>query len=135
MNRRAVLRSACRHYRDLGLAECTQVVEGNSVNLFLWRGDAIQDGLVALLRSRGLAAENHGICVEVGRSSVPRLTAVLQEIAAAPCPPPDQVLNRQAIGNPEKWDWVLPDHLFHASYASSRLDLVGAHAWCAGWKG
>jgi hypothetical protein len=40
-------------------------------------------------------------------------------------------LNRQAIGNPEKWDWVLPDRLFHASYASSRLDLAGAHAWCA----
>ena len=130
---RDVLRAARRHYRELGLSECTQIAEGNSVNLFLWRGDAVQDGLVALLRSRGLAAEIHGICVEVGRSSVQRLTAELQEIAAAPCPAPDQVLNRQAIGNPEKWDWVLPDRLFHASYASSRLDLAGAHAWCSGW--
>jgi len=99
---REVLRSARRHYRDMDLSECVQVAEGNGVNLFPWRGDAVQDGLVALLRARGLAAENHGICVEVGRVSVPRLTAVLQEIAAAPCPPPEQVLNREAIGNPEK---------------------------------
>ena len=130
---REVLRAARRQYRDLGLSECVLAAEGSSVNLFLWRGDALQDGLVALLRARGLEAENYGICVEVRSSSVPRLTAVLQEIAAAPCPTPDQVLNRQAIGNPEKWDWVLPDRLFHASYASSRLDLVGAQGWCAEW--
>jgi ATP-dependent Lhr-like helicase len=48
----AVLRAARRHYRDLALSECAQVVEGNSVNLFLWHGDAVQDGLVALLRAR-----------------------------------------------------------------------------------
>ena len=130
---REVLRAARRQYRHLGLGESVLVAEGSSVNVFLWRGDALQDGLVALLRSRGLAAENQGICVEVSRCSVPRLTAALQEIAAAPCPSPDRVLNRQAIGNPEKWDWVLPDRLFHASYASSRLDLAGAHGWCAEW--
>lgn len=126
----SVLRAARRQYRDLGLSERIQVAEGNGVNLFLWRGDAMQDGLVALLRAHGLAAENHGICVLVGRASLARLAAVLQEITAAPCPSPDQVLNREAIGNPEKWDWVLPDRLFHASYASSRLDLAAAHAWC-----
>jgi ATP-dependent Lhr-like helicase len=130
---REVLRSARRHYRDLALSECTQVVEGSHINLFLWRGDAVQDGLVALLRAHGLTAENYGICVEVGRSNLPRLTAVLKEIAAEPCPLPEKVLNRQAIGNPEKWDWVLPDRLFYASFASSRLDLAGAHAWCVEW--
>lgn len=125
-----VLRAARQHYRDLGLGACTQIAEGNSVNLFLWRGDAVQDGLVALLISHGLKAENHGICIEIGRSSLPMLSAVLQAIAAAPCPQADRILNRQAIGNPEKWDWVLPDRLFYASYASSRLDLAGAHSWC-----
>ncbi len=130
---RSVLRAARRHYRDLGLRHCAQVIEGNSVNLFLWRGDAVQDALVALLESRGLKAENHGICVEIGRVGMPQLSAVIQDIAATPCPAPDQVLSRKAIGNPEKWDWVLPDRLFYASYASSRLDLAGAHGWCLEW--
>jgi ATP-dependent Lhr-like helicase len=127
---RDVVLAARRHYRDLNLSQCAQVIEGNSVNLFPWRGDAVQDGLAALLMSRGLAAENYGIYLEVRKATLPHITDVLREIAAAPCPTPDQVLNRQAIGNPEKWDWVLPDRLFHASYASSRLDLAGAHSWC-----
>jgi len=43
------------------------------------------------------------------------------------------MLSRKAIGDPEKWDWALPDRLFYASYASSRMDLMGAHAWCSQW--
>ena len=128
-----VLRSARQHYRDLDLNACTYVVEGSDINLFLWHGDAVQDALVALLISHGLKAENHGICIEIGRSSLPMLSAVLRTIAAEPCPQADQILNRQAIGNPEKWDWVLPDRLFYASFASSRLDLAAAHAWCVAW--
>jgi ATP-dependent helicase Lhr and Lhr-like helicase len=128
-----VLRAARQHYRDLDLNARTYVVEGSHINLFLWHGDAVQDALVALLISHGLKAENHGICIEIGRSSLPMLFAVLRAIAAEPCPQVDQILNRQAIGNPEKWDWVLPDRLFYASFASSRLDLAAAHAWCVAW--
>jgi ATP-dependent Lhr-like helicase len=131
---RDVLRVARRQYRDLKLADCIQVTEGKSVYLFLWRGDAIQNGLVTLLQHHGLEAENWGICVVVKKINPPQLTAVLQAIAASPCPRPDQVFNRKAIGNPEKWDWALPDRLFYASFASVRLDLVGAHACCEGWE-
>jgi ATP-dependent Lhr-like helicase len=127
---RAVLYAARKQYHELGLHTRTQVEEGRNVSLYLWHGDAVQDGLVALLSRHGLNAENHGICIDVSCTNQARLTAVLQAIAAAPCPPADQLLNRQNIGNPEKWDWALPDRLFYASYASSRLDLVGAHAWC-----
>jgi len=82
---------------------------------------------------RGLKAENQGICIEVNRSDIPRLTALLQELAASPCPTPEQLLSRQAIGNPEKWDWMLPDRLFYDSFASTRLYLAGSHAWCVEW--
>jgi ATP-dependent Lhr-like helicase len=131
---RDVLRAARRQYRDLGLADCIQVADRKSIYLFLWRGDAIQNGLVTLFQHHGLKAENWGICVAVKKTDSAQLTAVLQAIATSPCPRPDQVLNRKAIGNPEKWDWALPDRLFYASFASSRLDLAGAHACCMGWE-
>lgn len=111
-----------------------QVANGKCVYLFLWRGDAVQNGLVTLLQHHGLEAENWGICVVVKKTNPLQLTAVLQAIAASPCPRPDQVLNRKTIGNPEKWDWALPDRLLYASFASSRLDLAGAHAYCTGWE-
>ncbi|MBT9591858.1 MAG: hypothetical protein IV089_13325 [Thiobacillus sp.] len=116
------------------LADCMQVANGKCVYLFLWRGDAVQNGLVTLLQHHGLEAENWGICVVVKKTNPLQLTAVLQAIAASPCPRPDQVLNRKTIGNPEKWDWALPDRLLYASFASSRLDLAGAHAYCTGWE-
>lgn len=131
---RNVLRAARRQYRDLKLADCIQVTEGRSVYLFLWRGDAVQNGLITLLQHHGLEAENWGICVVVKKTNPQQLTTVFQTIAASPCPSPDQILNRKSIGNPEKWDWALPDRLFYASFASNRLDLAGAHACCAGWE-
>jgi ATP-dependent Lhr-like helicase len=131
---RDVLRAARRQYRDLQLADCTQVIEGKSIYLFLWRGDAVQNGVVALLQHHGLDAENWGICVAIKKTGPTQLAAVLQAIATSPCPRPEQVLNRKAIGNPEKWDWALPDCLFYASFASRQLDLAGAHACCMGWE-
>ena len=125
-----VIASARRHYRDLGLAERQFVVDGNAVHVFTWRGDATQDALVALLRGQGLAAENEGVCLRVNRVGVAELRAGLAVIAAAPCPAPVELLSRSIVGNPEKWDWLLPDRLFFASYASSRLDLGAAHALC-----
>jgi ATP-dependent Lhr-like helicase len=134
----ALLHAARRHYRDLGLAQDRDrdrdanalVCEGTTIHLFLWRGDRVNEALVALLRSRGLHAENLGICLQITRSSEQQVTETLAEIAAAPCPRPADVLVRKSLGDPEKWDWVLPDALFYASFASSRLSLDEAHALC-----
>jgi ATP-dependent Lhr-like helicase len=126
----ALLHAARRQYRDLGLGQAVRVSEGTTIYLFLWRGDRVNEALVALLRSRGLLAENLGVCLQIARSSEQQMTETLAEIAAAPCPRPADVLVRKSLGDPEKWDWVLPDALFYASFASSRLSLAEAHALC-----
>jgi ATP-dependent Lhr-like helicase len=126
----ALLETARRQYRDLGLAQNVRVSEGTTVNLFLWRGDRVNDALVALLRSRGLCAGNYGVCLKIDASSEQQVTEALAEIAAAPCPRPADILDRKSLGEPEKWDWVLPDALFYASFASRRLSLLEAHALC-----
>jgi ATP-dependent helicase Lhr and Lhr-like helicase len=112
------------------LAEARLVAEGDAVHLFTWRGDATQDALAAILRDQGLSAANHGVSVLVEKTSITDLRAVLAGIAKAPCPTPAAILNRRVTGNPEKWDWVLPDRLMFDSFASSRLDLVAAHEIC-----
>ena len=127
----ALLKTARQQYGDLGLAQNLLVSEGTTVNLFLWRGDRVNNALVALLDSRGLHAENLGICVQITHSSESQVTQTLAEIAAAPCPRPADILSRKSLGDPEKWDWVLPDALFYASFASSRFSLSEAHALCA----
>lgn len=126
-----VLAAARRHYVDLNLAETGWVTEGRTVNLFTWRGDATQDALACLLRARGLVAENWGICLRLRGTTETEVGDALAEIAIAPLPGPAEILDRETLGSPEKWDWALPDRLFFAGYASRRLNLAAARALCA----
>ena len=121
-----VLTEARRHYAALRLAELALIMEGRTAYLFAWRGDATQDALVWLLRAQGLTAENTGICVKIRGTTAIRVGDALAEIADAPVPAPSDVLKRQEIRSPEKWDWALPDRLFFDSFASRRLNLEAA---------
>jgi ATP-dependent Lhr-like helicase len=121
-----VLAEARRHYAALRLAETDLIMEGRTAYLFTWRGDATQSALVCLLRAQGLTAENSGICVKIRGTTAIRVGDALAEIAAAPLPAPADVLKRQEVGAPEKWDWALPDRLFFDSFASRRLNLAAA---------
>lgn len=125
-----LLKNAQKDFAALGLLENWLLEEGKTVNLFVWRGDRTQDALAAMLRANGLKAENQGICIQVSNASAADLQATLAKIAAAPRPEPAGILDRQSLGTPEKWDWVLPDRLFYAGFASRRLDLAAAHALC-----
>lgn len=126
----SLLRDAQRQYKALGLDETWYVVEGHTVYLFLWQGDLFQDALSALLGHQGLEADNGGICIQIAHTTPDSIAKCFQRINAQPCPPPDEIVARRDVQNPEKWDWVLPDDMCIASYASRALGLEEAHAWC-----
>lgn len=125
------LRMARNDYEATGLNTHAAVIAGTAVHLFLWRGDRVQNAVAALLRRRGLKAENHGICLSIEQTTLPMVTQILQEIATAPAPNPAELLDRPQLQRTEKWDWALPDRLFFANYAAGRLDLTGAIEACA----
>jgi ATP-dependent Lhr-like helicase len=124
---RDVLAAARCHYSVLRLHERALLVEGRTVYLFSWRGDATQDALACLLRGVGLQAENIGMCLRVNGTTETHVGDALVDIATSPLPDPADLLKRQELGTPEKWDWALPDRLFFDSFASRRLDLRAAH--------
>lgn len=127
---KSLLCDAQRQYKALQLDGTCYVVEGHTIYLFLWQSDQVQAALAILLMSRGMQADNNGICVEVKHTTPAALADAFANIADQPCPPPEQILKRAQVRNPEKWDWVLPDDLFLASYASRALAFEEAHALC-----
>ncbi len=127
---RSLLGDAQRQYKALGLDGNRFVVEGHTVYLFLWEGDQLQGALAVLLKSFGLDARNMGICIEISHSTRELVEKRLLEISSQPCPSADSVIRRRNVSGSEKWDWVLPDDLFVASYASRALALEDAHALC-----
>jgi ATP-dependent Lhr-like helicase len=126
-----VLLAARKQYAATELNVQSIVKAGTAVSLFLWRGDRVQNALAALLRRRGLAAENYGICLTIERTTLPAVAQMVREIAAAPAPNPAELLNRLELQRTEKWDWALSDRLFFANYAAGRFDLAGAINACA----
>ena len=126
----SLLRDAQRQYKALQLNEDWYVVEGHTVYLFTWEGDQVQNALSALLKAEGLQAESNGICIRITHATSDLVAASFCRIGSQPCPSPDKIMERRRAGEPEKWDWVLPDDLFFASYASRVLALEEAHALC-----
>jgi ATP-dependent Lhr-like helicase len=127
---RSLLGDAQRQYKALQLENNRFVVEGHTVYLFVWEGDQLQAGLATLLRSYGLDAKNDGICIEISHTTRALVKQRLLEICEQPCPAANTLIQRRDVSDPEKWDWVLPDDLFVASYASRALALEEAHAMC-----
>jgi len=130
---RRLLHDAQQQYQALQLDQVPCVQEGTNVYLFLWQGDLLQEALVALLQHQGEQASNEGIGIVIKQTSLAQVNAALASIASQPCPRADEILNRKQLGNAEKWDWVLPDDLFLASYASRALALDEAHTLCQSW--
>jgi len=131
---RSLLRDAQRQFQALQLNDRHYVVDGASVYWFIWQGDLVQDALCVLLRHHGFTASNAGICMQVSGTSVELVMAALSHISGQPCPQPDQVLVRRDIHDVEKWDWVLPDDLLLATYASRMLNLRAAHGLCCEYR-
>jgi ATP-dependent Lhr-like helicase len=129
-NARSLLQEARRQYLSLKLDREFCVVEGDTVYLFVWQGDVVQNSLAALLNHQGQQARNEGICITVKHTSVTMVTRAIAQVAAQPCPTSAQLFKRKDVQNTEKWDWVLPDELFLAGHTSRALDLEAAHALC-----
>lgn len=129
-NARSLLQDARKQYLNLKLDHECCVVDGDTVYLFVWQGDVVQNSLAALLNHQGLHARNEGICITVKHASLSMVTLAIAQAAAQPCPTAAQLFMRKDVPNTDKWDWVLPDELFLAGHSSRALDLDAAHALC-----
>ena len=89
-------------------------------------GDKILDTLVAMLRSKGLTANNYGIAIEI--SSVPqnKLQSCLRTMLKEGVPDAYELARSVANKAMEKYDNFLTDELLSADYAASKFDAEGA---------
>lgn len=126
----SLLRDAQQQYKALQLNETQCIVEGHTVYWFHWESDQVKNALLLLLMNQGLAVENSGIAIKIKNTTENFVAECLFNIGSQPCPSPEKIIDRKQIGNLEKWDWVLPDDLLSASYASRSLALEDAYALC-----
>jgi ATP-dependent Lhr-like helicase len=101
-------------------------VDGDSILLFGWQGDATHDALALLLTARGMQTSNEGAAMRVLSRDHQRLSTFLQQIGNGPSPTVADLKIKPEHVTREKWDWALPEDLRLRSFASAQLDLLGA---------
>jgi ATP-dependent helicase Lhr and Lhr-like helicase len=122
-----LLDEAKLYFHTRGLGQKQWFVEGNSLLVLTWRGDWTNDALALMLTAKGLATSNEGVALRVSSVDHLKLKSVLEEVAALPQISIEDLRLKPEHVIREKWDWVLPDSLRLASFASSVLDIKGAH--------
>ncbi len=118
-----LLEEARQWFTASNLNEQQCLMDGKSILLLGWQGDAVHDALALLLTARGMHASNEGAAIRVFSPDQEQLVAILCEIANA-APKIDDLHIKPEHAIREKWDWILPSELRIRSYASSRLRIV-----------
>ena len=113
-------------YATMGLAARSIVNEGNSVRVFTWRGDWVNDTLALMLARTGLRAANEGLSIAVLGATADAVHDALLDIAEAPAPTAEEIATNVQNKYAGKWDGLLPDELIARNYASEQLDVQGA---------
>jgi len=131
---RRLLAEGRANYAQRNLAEDCMVDLGREVLILTWVGDATNEALACLLRSRGYLANAAGPGIEVvkGHSSINSIVDVLIDVAADELLPLDGLLADVRNLQREKWDWALPDGLLRKAYASLYLNFDEALSWVRG---
>jgi ATP-dependent Lhr-like helicase len=113
-------------YAQLGLATHSIAAEGNTVRMFTWRGDWVNDTLALMLTRKGLRAANEGLSIAVLGCTADAVQEALLDIAKAPTPVPEEIAAKVQNKYVGKWDGLLPEELLTRNYASDQLDVQGA---------
>ena len=105
--------------------------QGREVLILTWLGDASNEALACLLRSRGIAAAPAGPGIEVQKDqrSIDEVLDILMDSAMGEQPTLEELLGDVSNLQREKWDWALPGSLLRKAYASTYLNLSEAIGW------
>jgi ATP-dependent helicase Lhr and Lhr-like helicase len=122
----AILLRHSRWFKAANLERKHWSVDGDSILLFGWRGDATHDALALLLMTRDIQTSNEGAAIRIFSTDQGRLLKSLQEIGSGPVPRIIDLKVKPKDAIREKWDWALPEDLRLRSFTTAQLDLLGA---------
>jgi|JI6StandDraft_1071083.scaffolds.fasta_scaffold30770_2 ATP-dependent Lhr-like helicase len=127
----ALLAEARDYYRRTNLQTSQMFQWGHEAVLITWRGDAVNDGLVMLLATVGLRANNEGVALTVPGASTERLLDAVAKVGEMTDLDPVHVLAEAKNILREKWDWAMPEEILRKSFASLNLELDEARRFAA----
>lgn len=118
-----------RAYSTYNLMHDDIVQSGNSVFLFSWLGDDVNEALGAIFRSQGFSVLIGGVAIIFPFTSKKDVLDCIQRVKQGPLPSSSSLLAKAENLEIEKWDWALSRTLLEKTYESTRMDIHTAWDW------
>jgi ATP-dependent Lhr-like helicase len=120
-----LLQEARENYARLELDRNWILQSGSDTQIFLWKGDCVQDTLLLMLLEQGYRGMNEGICITLKDTTVRLVREALAAVSGQETIDPVHLASTVENKSREKWDQLLPPDLLDASFASSYIDVQG----------
>jgi len=126
-----LLQEARDNFTRLELANRRFVKLGRITHFLHWSGDAEANTLALWLTAQGLKANHEGLSIAVMDVDPEEVQKRMADFAEDPGITTEGLAATVANKIVEKWDYLLPDALLDANFASMFLDLTGSMALAA----
>lgn len=127
-----LLQQARYNYHRLELDKRWIIEIGRDTHLLLWKGDWVLDTIQLMLNSVGCSSSVEGISVVAVGVSIEDVLHAIKRLLSEPRRSASILASSVENMSREKWDWLLPNDLLCANYASLQLDIDRAYSALSG---
>lgn len=128
-NARELFKESVAFFKESELQGTSLLQHGNDVYIFTWLGDKVVNTLAALLIMNGYEAGVYAGIIEVSKSSVCEVTALLRKLSASELPNETELAHTVFEKKIDKFDEFLPEDIISIGYGAKAFNTFSVKSW------
>lgn len=128
-NARELFRESVAFFNEAELRQNSLLQHGNDVYIFTWHGDKVVNTIAALLIMNGYEAGVYAGVIEVSKTSLTVVAALLSSLSIRELPNAVELAGGVLEKRVDKFDEFLPEEVISLGYGAKAFDIVGSKDW------
>lgn len=128
-NARELFLESVSFFNEAELRQNSLLQYGNDVYIFTWHGDKVVNTIAALLIMNGYEAGVYAGVIEVSKTSLSDIAALLRSISMRELPTAAELADSVLEKRVDKFDEFLPEKIVSLGYGAKAFDVNDAQYW------
>jgi ATP-dependent Lhr-like helicase len=128
-NARELFLESVAFFNEAELRQNSLLQYGNDVYIFTWHGDKVVNTIAALLIMNGYEAGVYAGVIEVSKTSLSDIAALLRSISMRELPTAAELADSVLEKRVDKFDEFLPEKIVSLGYGAKAFDVNDAQYW------